>query len=66
MRWYKPIKVIEGPNDGDIRTIKRFAFFPTRIYDHLIWFESYYATQEYCMGEFTIPDRWVTLEFKLK
>ena len=37
-----------GLTDGDIRWVKRFAFFPVYLdypYDHSVWLETYYEMQ---------------------
>ena len=44
MRWS-----IERPKEGNIRTIKKFAFFPTLLTesDYKVWLETYNCTEEY-------------------
>lgn len=47
---------------GTKRTVKRFAFLPTRLSnsDTVVWFEFYHVEQEYtyCINDF-IPYAWI-------
>lgn len=53
---------------GDRRTIKRFAFWPTKVVDNqggywTIWLESYYKDQQYYSPEYAFgpgTDYWYT------
>lgn len=43
MRWKRDL-----PNDGDVRTVVRFAFFPKTLNDkYRVWLEKYYVKQKY-------------------
>lgn len=46
MRW-KIKSAIPKPVVGDVREQVKFAWFPTRIDDHMVWLERYISVQTY-------------------
>lgn len=56
---------------GDTRTIKRFAYFPTRINDDIIlWWDYYISHEKYVSGRYCgsfknkyyLPSDWAVVE----
>lgn len=37
----------QSPKINDIKEVRKFAFWPVRIDDEIIWLEFYYVTYEY-------------------
>lgn len=53
MKWKAKYRYIYG----EIRIVKKFAFFPTQVKDKKIWWETYYEYQYWHARIFTY---WVT------
>lgn len=57
MRWK-----LDLPNDGDVRTVVRFAFFPKTLNDkYRVWMEKYYVRQKYFVFT-SASDEWMDRE----
>ena len=64
MRW----KIKAPPKEGDWRCKNKFAWFPTRVEDHIVWLEFYFSKQHYIaiavVDEYTVQPElhWVEYE----
>jgi thiamine pyrophosphate-dependent acetolactate synthase large subunit-like protein len=60
MRWYvKPI-----PVEGELREVAKFAYFPTKVGNAIIWLETFYAFEEYRKVVDSIDHGYVDWEFR--
>ena len=66
MNWKLKEKIIKPePKLGDTRSVKKFAFFPTKTDDlYFVWLEKYWACQEYSSFStgYVISEEWNTKE----
>ena len=61
MKW----KVKPYPEIGDIKTIRKFAFLPVRMYnDEVVWLEFYYT--DYLYRRLDIFARWIEMNIYQK
>ena len=59
MRWSR--KIHRDPHLGDMRTLRKFAWFPTAVHSSWVWLEYYTTTQIYREAEYTsIFDAYVS------
>ena len=66
MKFYRPIKHKPVPNDGDTKKVKRFAWYPKRIGDTVIFLEHYNEAFRYITHEMPLkPDQWYSRGFEL-
>jgi hypothetical protein len=54
-------KVKPSPQIWDLKTLIRFAYFPTRIYDTIVWLENYECTYRYTKEKFWGYNYWEKL-----
>lgn len=56
MRW----SLQKAPQDGETRIVRKFAFIPTEVGQHIIWLEFYDSHQTYHADlDETNADYWV-------
>ena len=68
MKFYSPIKQKPQPKDGDTKKVKRYAWYPVRIDDNVIWMEYYNELFVFSSPEIKMPfcfDRWYSKGFEL-
>jgi hypothetical protein len=58
-------KVKPKPNIGDRKTVIKFAWFPTRVEDNIIWLEKYKAMYYYKYDSFWNYFYWKKWDKKL-
>lgn len=59
------------PSNGDIRRVYRFAWFPKRVNDYIIWLEDYSERQRYDEGEYNWAGAvrnkgWIVIEQEIE
>lgn len=55
----KTYPVVRKPQEGDIKTIKRFAWWPLKVENKLLWLEWYNEIWEYRLRKRVILARWI-------
>ena len=66
MKFNRPVKKKPQPKDGDTKKVKRFAWYPVRIGDTVVWMECYNEKFKYIDPEITFQfPRWYSKGFEL-
>jgi hypothetical protein len=61
MRW----KTNKEPIRGEIRTFKKFAYFPVNIHGTVVWWEYFYITAKWHTPNWAGGGYWETIDLYL-
>jgi hypothetical protein len=57
MKW--KINPASNPNIGTTRKIARFAWLPTQVEDHMVWWEDYWSVERFTYDGWEEQTKWL-------